>query len=266
MRKWFVFLAPAAALLLLAGCATMGGMDDAGGMKTTDDMEKMDETAAMDSSMEGMEESAEMEEAMAAAFVVTIEVLDRSVTPIAPVAWAVFDGDNPLFTAGTTQRIAGLESLAEDGDPSGVARALAGSMDVAESGVAAVPEGLMDPGPAAPGKAYSFEFSAHEGQRLSFASMYVQSNDLFFAPAGEGLELFEMGKPVSGDLTSRIYLYDAGTEVNEKPGAGAHQAPRQMGPNSGEDEMAVVRPVAEVADGFVYPAVDAVIRVTVSAM
>jgi hypothetical protein len=256
MRKWFVFLAPAAALLLLAGCATMGGMDEA------DSMKKMDDTASMDSSMESMGKS----ETMAASFTVTIEVLDRSVTPIAPVAWAVFDGANPLFTARTGERIAGLESLAEDGDPSGVVQALAGSMDVSASGVAAVPEGAMDPGPATPGKGYSFEFSAHDGQRLSFATMYVQSNDLFFAPAGEGLELFEMGKPISGDVTSKIYLYDAGTEVNEKPGSGAHQAPRQMGPNSGKDEMAAVRPVSEVSDGFMYPSIGAVIKVTVAAM
>jgi len=256
MRKWFVFLAPAAALLLLAGCATMGGMEDSGAMKASDDRQKM----------EGMADAGGMADAMGASFTVKIEVLDGSVTPIAPVAWAVYDGDNPLFTAEKAVRIAGLESLAEDGDPSGVARALADSMDVASSGVAAVPDGAMDPGPAGPGHAYSFEFSASEGQRLSFATMYVQSNDLFFAPAGNGLELFDMGKPLSGNVTSRIVLYDAGTEVNEKPGAGAHQAPRQMGQNSGKDEMAAVRPIGEVSDGYMYPAVNRVIRVTVSAM
>jgi hypothetical protein len=259
MRKWFVVLAPAAALLLLAGCGTMGGMDESGSMDDGG-------MAASDSSMKSSDESMAMAESMGASFTVKVEVVDGSATPIAPVAWAVYSGDNPLFTPETAVRINGLEALAEDGDSSGVAKALADSMDVVESGVAAVPSGAMDAGPAGPGHAYSFHFTASEGQRLGFATMYVQSNDLFFAPAGEGLELFDMGKPISGDVTSRILLYDAGTEVNERPGSGAHQAPRQMGPNSGKDEMAAVRPIGEVSDGYMYPAVNRVIRVTVSAM
>jgi hypothetical protein len=37
-------------------------------------------------------------------------------------------------------------------------------------------------------------------------------------------------------MTSPIGLYDAGTEVNQVPGAGVDQAPRQPKPNTGRAE------------------------------
>jgi hypothetical protein len=69
---------------------------------------------------------------------------------------------------------------------------------------------------------------------------------------------------VSGDLTSRLHLWDAGTEVNQEPGFGASQAPRQMAPNTGASEKKPVRLVAETKDGFAYPAVAQTIRVTIT--
>jgi hypothetical protein len=65
-------------------------------------------------------------------------------------------------------------------------------------------------------------------------------------------------------VTDQVTLWDAGTEVNEEPGAGPNQAPRQSGPDTGDEEMAGVRPIAEVDDGFSYPAVADVIGVTVT--
>ena len=92
--------------------------------------------------------------------------------------------------------------------------------------------------------------------------MFVQSNDLFYAPGPEGIALWdEAGNPVSGDVTDRLMLWDAGTEVNEEPGEGANQAPRQGGANTGMDEGGVVQPVN---DGFTYPAVMDVIRLTIN--
>ena len=68
--------------------------------------------------------------------------------------------------------------------------------------------------------------------------------------------------PTSGDVTGDVMLWDAGTEVNEAPGAGPNQAPRQTAANTGPDENGVVRPVS---DGFTYPPVSEVIQVVVSA-
>ncbi len=184
-------------------------------------------------------------------------------SPLAPGAYAVHSGATPLFVAGQADQGLGLEALAEDGDPSGLAAALAGDSAAIHSGVFTTPEGADGPGPLFPGSSYTFTFQAAPGERLSFATMFVQSNDLFFAPDEMGIALFDdEGKPLSEDVTDAVLLWDAGTEVNEEPGVGPNQAPRQAGPNTGEDEMGVVRPVD---DGYSYPDVDDLIRVTVTA-
>jgi len=224
------------------------------GCRSTDESDAMmmsDETLAMSADM------------MVSEFTVTVEVLSDSDTPIAPLAWAIHTGPNPFVTGDMGERLRGLEALAEDGDPEKAAETL-GMMDmVVAHGVAATPVGQADPGPAFPGAAYSFTVKAHEGERLSFATMYVQSNDLFYSPFGDGLPLFATGAPVAGDVTDRIVLYDAGTEVNEEPGMGPNQAPRQSGPNSGLHEMGMVAPVADTDMMYMYAGVNTVIRVTV---
>ena len=58
-----------------------------------------------------------------------------------------------------------------------------------KSGVFAIPVGDSEPGPALPGKAYEVEFTAGPVSRLSFVSMFGQSNDLFYAPGPEGIAL-----------------------------------------------------------------------------
>ena len=131
------------------------------------------------------------------------------------------------------------------------------------SGVFNTPVGASEPGPAGPGQAYQFSFEAPPGTRLSFATMLVQSNDLFFAPDTEGIELFNGSQPIDGEITDQIAFWDAGTEVNEEPGAGANQAPRQTGPNMGPDENGRVLRMQDVNDGYTYPAVSEMIQVTI---
>jgi hypothetical protein len=184
--------------------------------------------------------------------------------PNSPGVWIVHTGKRVLFAEGEPDRGAGLESQAEDGNPAVVAASLKAARGVTASGVFDTPLGDAMPGPALPGKAYQFTFRAAPGQRLTVATMFGQSNDLFFAPGEEGIALFESGKPIDGDITSRLYLWDAGTEVNEEPGFGPNQAPRQSAPNTGPTEREGVRRIDEVKDGFTYPRVDAVLRVTIT--
>lgn len=181
--------------------------------------------------------------------------------PTAPVLWVLHTTDDPLFTEGRVDRGWGLERLAEDGNPTALAAALEGRSGIASVGADPIPMGDSGPGPITPGKAYQFTVTARPGQRLTLAFMFGQSNDLFYAPRGRGIELFANGEPVSGDLTGQLVLWDAGTEVNEEPGAGANQAPRQPAPNTGPAER---KPVATVQDQFRYPVVSQVIRVTIT--
>jgi hypothetical protein len=71
-----------------------------------------------------------------------------------------------------------------------------------------------------PGQSVSFSFSAAKNQRLTFATMYGWSNDLFFAPANPGIQLYkDDGTPITGDVSSNIKLWDNGTRMNKAPGA-----------------------------------------------
>ncbi len=128
----------------------------------------------------------------------------------------------------------------------------------------AVPDGDTEPGPALPGHSYSFSFAAGPGSTLHFATMQVQSNDQFFAPDAGGIELFsEDGTPLSGDITDLVLLWDAGTEVNQEPGLGPDQAPRQAGPNQGDIDLDSTVRLAEDEFGNL-PEIEDVIRVTLS--
>lgn len=71
-----------------------------------------------------------------------------------------------------------------------------------------------------PGQSVSFSFYAARNQRLTFASMYGWSNDLFFAPENPGIKLYnDDGTPVTGDVSAQIKLWDNGTRINQVPGA-----------------------------------------------
>lgn len=182
--------------------------------------------------------------------------------PTAPLLWTITDAGNPLFATGKKDRGHGLEQLAEDGNPGVLADYIATNVkSIQTSGVVTVPVGDKSAGPITPGKAYEFKVSAAPGQRLTIAMMFGQSNDLFYAPGDQAIALFDRaGNPITADITGQLSLWDAGTEVNEEPGLGPNQAPRQPAPNTGPAENGVVR-VAK--DGFKYPSTRQVVRVTV---
>jgi hypothetical protein len=200
-------------------------------------------------------------EAAEMAFTITIEQLTTGQTlklpdggatraPISPGTAVVHSGPNPLFTVGEPASPS-LQRQAEAGQPEELLAAMKGA-----EGVSAVV--MFD-------RTDTFTITAQPGEMLSFATMFGQSNDCFYAPKGDGIRLFDRdGKPITGERSVEVVLYDAGTEVNQAPGVGPDQGPRQD-PNNwrqGELEHASVQPVR---DAFAYPPVGEVIRVTVSA-
>lgn len=192
--------------------------------------------------------------------------------PHAPGVWTISRHANTLFTAGRFDKGRGLEALAEDGNPEELYSSLKKSRIVSSFGVFNTPVGDAGPGAATPGKAYEFTVTAAPGDRLSFATMFVQSNDLFYAPRGHGIPLFLRGRrPISGDVTRFVKLWDAGTEVNQEPGIGLDQAPRQEGPDTGETERKRILPVYvqgylghSDSEMFKYPSTNEVIKVTIT--
>jgi hypothetical protein len=120
--------------------------------------------------------------------------------------------------------------------------------------------------PIGPGGAFEFDVEVEPGQRLSFATMFVPSNDVFFSPGSDGITLWpEDGEVVDGDVTDDFVLRDAGTEVDaEPPGEGADQPPQPEDATRGEDEGSVVRRLDAVDDGYDYRDVSQAIQVTVT--
>lgn len=175
------------------------------------------------------------------------------VTPVfSPGTFAVYHGNNPIFKSGDPAMDNGLEGVAEDGNPALLSTALESENRVEMSGVFNTPEGVSEPAPIMPGQSYTFSFDASRGERLSFVTMYAQSNDYFYAPVEKGIDLYEGGGPNIGDVSDIIQLWDAGTEMNEEPGIGSNQAPRQPSADTGPaDTDDTVRRVD--SDDFPYP-------------
>jgi len=169
------------------------------------------------------------------------------VSPVAPVLWLLHDKkDMPIFTEGTPDYGMGLETLAETGNPEPLYNSL--MADGYETGFQAMrTDGTS--GPLFPGQKYMFTIEGHVGQSLSIASMLGASNDIFFSTGDEGIKLSNGVAEI--DLTHFIELYDAGTEVNEYPGAQT-SADTVEGGN-----------VRKVDDGLPWPEADQVIKVTI---
>lgn len=95
-----------------------------------------------------------------------------------------------------------------------------------------------------PGKSFTIHFSAAKGEALSFATMYGWSNDMFFAPANPGIQVYtESGTPIQGDVSAQIKLWDNGTRINQKPGSGishpgvAESTPKNIKEVAGADDQ-----------------------------
>ncbi|MEF8799826.1 MAG: spondin domain-containing protein [Halolamina sp.] len=283
-RRRFLQLTSSAALVGLAGCSGASGEDDSmeDDSMVTDTMteEDMDDESMENESMDDESTDEEMMDASPTTFTVRI----ANVAPtdfyasdgstggqiwITAGAYAVHSETNPVFTAEESASL-GLEALAEAGPPTGfemedgLVTELQNTDSVAHAGAYTPEDTVEDPNdptgevpgapPIAPDGAFEFEIEAEPGQRLALASMFVPSNDVFFAPGESSIPLFDMDDaPVEGDVTESIALWDAGTELNQQPGLGPDQAPAQDSPDQGADEDGVVRRLADVDDGYDYP-------------
>ena len=157
--------------------------------------------------------------------------------PLSPGAYLVHrdPNDSPLLLPRDMAN-AGLEGVAEDGMPGPYTM---GEEAIPGATIFDTPVDADEPGPALPGNAYEFTFTAVPGDKLGFVTMFVQSNDWFYTPTDtdNSIDLFgEDGAAVSGDVTGQVALWDAGTEVDETPGAGPNQVTRQSGPNTGDPD------------------------------
>ena len=183
--------------------------------------------------------------------------------PLSPGAYAVHTNQFTMFETGTAAS-AGLERLAEDGDPAALAAELAADPNVSSSGTFVRGVGATQDGPILPGDAFRFTINASPGDRLSLATMFVQSNDHFYAFDPAGLGLFDRDAPLGGDVTVRLVFYDAGTEADEEPGVGPNQPVRQAGPDTGGVGEGGIERIGNRDGDFTYPEKTLVLRITLT--
>lgn len=170
---------------------------------------------------------------------------------LSPGLWVLHDREVRLFREGNPA-VHPLEAQAETGNPGEFieyldARGHKGQHGEMLHGVFNTPVGGSQPAPILPGGAYEFSFTAKPGMRLSVLTMFGQSNDWFYGPKRQGIDLFVNGKPLSGDITGEFMLFDAGTEVDEEPGVGPNQGARQKDINAGTPENGKVHPAKNSA-------------------
>lgn len=127
---------------------------------------------------------------------------EADLRPISPGLVIVSASGNVLFKLGKPAGSSRLEPLAEDGNPAPLIASLN------REGFAAKPF-MHDE---------RFTVTAKPGDKLFFAAMFAQSNDLFIAPDPKGIALFDKaGRPISAIPADELRLWDAGTEVNQPP-------------------------------------------------
>ena len=119
----------------------------------------------------------------------------------------VHTNNAPVFSPGKKDRGKGLEMQAENGNPAALAKSLTSDKGVNSVVTFNTPLGAQEPEPIGPGAAYECRVEAAPGSKLTVTSMFGQSNDLFYAPNESGIALFHKGKPISGDITSKIVLW-----------------------------------------------------------
>lgn len=148
-----------------------------------------------------------------------------------------------LLTEGQPIAWPELEPLVEDGNNAPLYGVLAADPDVWVVESFAALDDDYDAVPMHPGDRAELELEVPDGAHLTLAAMLGQSNDVFLAV---------LDADPGGALVPS--LWDAGTEVNEEPGAGPNQAPRQAAPGEGTAEAGVVTAVAPTdPQGFAWP-------------
>jgi len=173
---------------------------------------------------------------------------------IAPGLLVLHDPGWSLFTVGAVAEDTPLEPLAEDGDPSELLAALAGDPAVREVLLLSVKDDTTyAAAPMHPGEHASVLATVAPDENVSFLAMFGQSNDVVVATAPGGVAV------LSGDGLAALPLglYDVGTEMNQEPGAGSDQAPRQAAPDTGATEGGSVTAIDGTDSyGWTWPATD----------
>ncbi len=177
-------------------------------------------------------------------------------TPLSPILVVIYSGsENPFYKVGENDRGEGLKELAQQGNADILAASLMTKKSVKKVYVLPAPDTkvLLPIINDQRGGMVSHDIQVEKGDRLAIATMYGFSNDWFFASSGNGV------KPVIGDISNSIELYDNGTAIDQFPGAGITQFNLEGTPL--EDKKAIM-PVPNPNPFTTLPGIQDFIKVT----
>ncbi|REC64349.1 hypothetical protein DRF65_01895 [Chryseobacterium pennae] len=167
-------------------------------------------------------------------------------TGLSPALVVIYRGDkNPIYELGKMDNGMGLKEIAQTGNVSKLQNSLKsfpGIKGIYVAGNAPVP----------PGNKIMTKFTADQGDKIAYATMFGFSNDWFYANEAS------IDATVKGDLSSKTTLFDSGTGVDQYPGAGNRQA--LFGGTPQSENMVI----SKVGTQYPVPAVQNVIKVTVN--
>lgn len=172
--------------------------------------------------------------------------LSSSFTVFAPgIVYAFGSSHDPIFKEGESAVPgSGIEEIAEDGNNGAIFDYITQTLGLpaAKSNEVA---------PVGPGGSLTFSIDVPKGYKLGFNSMFGFSNDWFvsFDDGGYPLSFGSHKSKGNKAATNELYLFDAGTEINQPIGFGPDQAPFQAAPNTGAaDPNSLIRRVDEIDD------------------
>lgn len=183
---------------------------------------------------------------------------------LAPGVYATSAALTPFFTPDAPAS-APLEALAEAGDPSPMLEALRADPHIERAGLTGdIDNPTYEEDPILPGKSTLLTFTYVPGEeRLFFAMMIGNSNDVFLAPRDpRGLDLERLPEGEL-DVSALLLWWNAGTEIDEPLGQGMFQPATAPGTESGTPEGGVIHPSALTSSTGerLLPAVEQVVRV-----
>jgi hypothetical protein len=167
-----------------------------------------------------------------------------------PLYFAFQDGNFDAFSAGQAAS-AGLELLAEEGNPSGLAAERLAVSPGSQGGTIAAPGNGVPPVDPGESSSVTVDVDGAQNRYFTFLSMILPSNDAFFGSADPlGILLFDAAGGFLGDRVINVtgaQIYDAGTEVNDPGNGPAFIAGQTI--TDGADEGGVVK-LAQDLSGF----------------
>ncbi|HEY5958635.1 MAG TPA: spondin domain-containing protein, partial [Polyangiaceae bacterium] len=182
---------------------------------------------------------------------------------VSRVAWATHGDGFSAFMPGQPAS-AGIEALAEDGNPTPLLGEWGAIANVSATGIAGT-------APFTSGQSVTLNVTPDAMHRyLSFAAMLVPSNDTFAALGPQGVALLDVtGNPraaasIAADIMEQLAAWDAGTEANQGGALGPDMAPHQAAPNTGKSEGSGK---ARSVDGvWPFPQANLLLKVTLTPM